>query len=132
MHLQLSLGIHGEFVSGTSAETKTHGCLSSLYKICGLPWWLSGKESAYNGGATGDMGLIPGSGRYPAGGYSNSLQYCCLWNPMDRGAWRAKVYRVTKSRRQLKRLNTARHKMRSRAALCRRWRLHLQNQLTRN
>ena len=36
-----------------------------------------------------DIGLIPGSGRSPGAGYSNPLQYSCLENPMDRGAWRA-------------------------------------------
>ena len=45
----------------------------------------------------GDMGLIPGSGRSPAGGHGNPLQYSCLENPMDRGAWWATVHGVTKS-----------------------------------
>ena len=44
----------------------------------------------------GDMGLIPGLGRYPGGGNSNPLQYSCLGNPMDRGAWQATVHGVTK------------------------------------
>ena len=44
-----------------------------------------------------DMGLIPGSGRSPGGGYGNPLQYSCLESPMDRGAWRATIYRITKS-----------------------------------
>ena len=35
----------------------------------------------------GDVGLIPGSGRSPGGGHGNPLQYSCLENPMDRGAW---------------------------------------------
>ena len=46
-----------------------------------LPWWLNGKESAYNAGDPGDAGLIPGSGRSPAEGNSNPLQYSCLENP---------------------------------------------------
>ena len=50
-----------------------------------------GKESACN---VGDPGLIPGSGRSPGEGNGNSLQYSCLENPMDRGAWRATVYGV--------------------------------------
>ena len=54
----------------------------------GLPWWLSGKESACN---AGDLGLIPGLGRYPGEGRGNPLQYSCLRNPMDRGAWWAAV-----------------------------------------
>ena len=41
---------------------------------------------------------IPGLGRSPGGGHGNPLQYSCLENPMDRGAWRAAVHRVTKSR----------------------------------
>ena len=41
-----------------------------------------------------DMGLIPGSGRSLGGGHDNQLQYSCLENPMDRGAWQAMVPRV--------------------------------------
>ena len=44
---------------------------------------------------TGDVGLIPRSRRSPGEGHGNSLQYSCLENPMDRGAWQATVYRVT-------------------------------------
>ena len=44
----------------------------------------------------GDMGLVPGLGRSPGGGNGNPLQYTCLGNPMDRGAWRATVQGVTK------------------------------------
>ena len=43
-----------------------------------------------------DAGSIPGSGRSPGGGHSNSLQYSCLENAMDRGAWQATVHRVAK------------------------------------
>ena len=43
-----------------------------------------------------DMGLIPGLGRSPGGEQGHPLQYSCLENPMDRGAWRATVHRVTK------------------------------------
>jgi len=46
----------------------------------------------------GDAGLIPESGRYPGGGNGNPLQYYCLENLMDRGAWWATVHRVAKSR----------------------------------
>ena len=45
----------------------------------------------------GDMSSIPGSGRPLRGGNGNTLQYSCLENPMDRGAWRAIVHRITKS-----------------------------------
>ena len=51
------------------------------------------------------MGSIPGSGRSPGGGHGNPLQYSCLENPMDRGARRALVHRVTKSRTRPKRLS---------------------------
>ena len=44
----------------------------------------------------GDVGLIPGLGRSPRGGSGNPLQYSCLGNVMDKGAWRATVHRVTK------------------------------------
>ena len=49
-----------------------------------------------NAGATGDTGLIPGSGRSPGEGNSNSLQYSCLENSVDSGAWRATVHGVSK------------------------------------
>ena len=44
----------------------------------------------------GDAGSVPGSGRSPEGGNGYPLQYSCLENPMDRGAWRAIVHGVTK------------------------------------
>ena len=44
----------------------------------------------------GDTGSIPGLGRSPGGGNGNPLQYSCLENPLDRGAWRAAVHGVTK------------------------------------
>ena len=50
-----------------------------------------------------DIGLIPGSGRSPGGGHGgNPLQYSCLENPKDRGAWWAIVHRVAKSQTRLK------------------------------
>ena len=48
-----------------------------------------------------DMSLIPGSGRFPGDGNGNPLQYSCLGNPLDQGAWQATVHGVTKSRTQL-------------------------------
>ena len=44
-----------------------------------------------------EAGSIPGLGRFPGGGHGNSLQYSCLENPMDRGAWAATVHRVAES-----------------------------------
>ena len=54
----------------------------------------------------GGTGSILGSGRSPGEGNGNPLQYSCLENPMDRGSWRARVHRVTKSQTRLKRLST--------------------------
>ena len=56
------------------------------------------KNPPANAGDTGDLGLIPGSGRSPEAGNGNPLQYSSLENPMDRGAWWAIVHRITKSR----------------------------------
>jgi len=62
-----------------------------------LPWWLSGKESACNAGdAAGPVSWIPGSGRSPGVGNGSPLQYSCLENLMDRGAWWTTVLGVTK------------------------------------
>ena len=65
----------------------------------GFPGGSNGKVSACN---SGDLGLIPGSERSPGEGNGNALQYPCLENPKDRGAWWATVHGVTKSRAQLK------------------------------
>ena len=51
------------------------------------------------------MGSVPGLGRSPGGGHGNPLQYSCLENPVDRGAWRAMVHRVAKSWTRLKQLS---------------------------
>ena len=59
-----------------------------------------------NAGDLRDACLVPGSGRSPAGGNGNPLQYSCLENPMDRGAWQAIVHEVTKSQTGLKQLST--------------------------
>ena len=55
---------------------------------------ISGKESSCSAEAAGDEGSIPGSGRSAGRGHGNPLQYSCLENAMDRGAWRATVHRV--------------------------------------
>ena len=63
-----------------------------------FPGGLEGKEAACN---EGDPGSIPGSGRSPGEGNGNTLQYPCLENPMDRGAWRAMVHGVAQSQTRL-------------------------------
>ena len=57
-----------------------------------------GKEPACN---AGDLGSIPGYGQSPGGGNSNPLQYSCLENSRDRGAWQAVIQGVAKNRAQL-------------------------------
>ena len=66
--------------------------------VWGFPSGSEVKASASN---VGNPGLIPGLGRSPGEGNDNPLQYSCLENPMDRGAWRATVHGITKSQTQL-------------------------------
>ena len=67
---------------------------------------LSDKDSTCSAGATGDMGSIPGSGRSPGGGCGSLIQYSCLENPMNRGAWRATVHGIAKSHTRLKKFTS--------------------------
>ena len=91
---------------------------SSLCSTVG-PYWLSILNIAgcFPGGARGKeptsqcrrckrLGFNYWVGRSPGGGHGNSLQYSCLENPMDRGAWQATVYRVTQSKTRLRELTT--------------------------
>ena len=59
------------------------------------------KNPPANAGNARDLGSIPESGRSPAGGHGNPLQYSCVENPMDRGTWQAAVHGVAKSWTQL-------------------------------
>ena len=63
------------------------------------------KNLPANAGDIKDTGSVPRLGRSPGGGHGNPLQYSCLENPMDRGAWWATVHRVTKSWTRLKLLS---------------------------
>ena len=67
-------------------------------KNLGFPGGSDSKVAARN---VGDLGSIPGSGRFPGEGNGNPLQYSCLGNPMDRGSYWAAVYGVAKSRTRL-------------------------------
>ena len=69
-----------------------HLALTEFF-FMGFPHSSVSKESACN---AGDLGLIPGSGRSPGKGNGSSLQYSCLENPMDRGAWQATVHGVVR------------------------------------
>ena len=82
---------------GTKTDTTERLTLTYL-PVSIFPGGSVGKEFAYN---ARDSGLIPGSGRSPGEGNGNPLQFSCLENPMDRGAWRATVHGVAKSRTRL-------------------------------
>ena len=82
-------------------EVQSHFFKSILLRL-GLPWWLSDKEATANAWDTGGRGPIPELGRSPGEGNGNPVQYSCLGNPMDRGAWPATVHEVAQSRTQLK------------------------------
>ena len=71
-----------------------------MFKVSsqGFPGGSEVKASACN---AGDLSSIPGSGRSPGGGNGNPLQYSCMENPMDGGAWWATVHGVAKSQTQL-------------------------------
>ena len=72
----------------------------SSHFFSGFPGGLVVKEkkkSVANAGDVRDAGLIPGLGRFPGDGHGNPLQYPCLENSMDRGAWRTAVHGIVKS-----------------------------------
>ena len=62
---------------------------------------VGGSEVQASACNAGDLGSSPGLGRSPGEGNGNPLQYSCLENPMDGGAWRTTVHRVTKSQTRL-------------------------------
>ena len=70
---------------------------SVLYSDMGLPGGVVVKNPPANAGDIRDVGSIPGLGRSLGGGHGNPLQYSCLENSVDRGAWWATVHRVKKS-----------------------------------
>ena len=80
---------------------------SNLVNIMGFHSGSDDKEPACN---AGDRDSISRSGRSPGEGHGNPLQYSCLENPLDRGAWQATIHRVTQSQTQLKQLSV--HSMR--------------------
>ena len=86
----------------------------NLEQLQGIKYFvmLVVKNWPANLGNKRDVGLIPGSRRSPGEGNDNPLQYSCLENPMDRGAWWATAHRVAKSRTRLNALSrhTCRHK----------------------
>ena len=107
LHFQFSLSCIGE----GNGNPLQYSCLENPRD--GGAWWAaiygvaqsrtrlkqltSDKELPANAGDVRDLDSIPGSARSPGGGHGNPLQYSCLENPMDRGAWQATVHRVTTS-----------------------------------
>ena len=76
----------------THTHTHIHTHTHTYIRTYRLPRWLSGKKSTWQ---AGEMGLIPGLGRWPGDG-NGKPKYSCLGNPMDRGAWWAIVLGVPK------------------------------------
>ena len=72
-----------------------HSFSKPSWKSWGFPGGSDGKESTCNAGDTGDLGLIPESGRSPGGGNGSPFQYSCLGNLIDRGDWWATVHGIT-------------------------------------
>ena len=89
----------GSALDGTAVRwTEPAGAPSAAlwgwdFQLFDFPWWLSGKESSCRYRRLS-------SGRYPGGGNGSPLQYSCLGNPMDRGAWQATAHGVAKSQTQ--------------------------------
>ena len=82
-------------------------CWLSILNIAGcFPGGASGREPTSQCRRCKRLGFDYWVGRSPGGGHGNSLQYSCLENPMDRGAWQDTVYRVTQSKTRLMELST--------------------------
>ena len=80
--------------------------ISFLIYFLDVPGGSVVKNLPASAGHAGDLGLIPGSGRSPGVGNGNPLQYSCLGNRMDGGAWQAAVHGVTKESDTTEPLNT--------------------------
>ena len=91
--LEKEMATHSSILASPAPHPK-----KGLKETLGFPGGSEVKASACN---AGDPGSIPGSGRSPGEGNGNPLQYSCLENPMDRGAWWATVHGFAKSRIQL-------------------------------
>ena len=85
--------------SGSKSHVKafTERYIIKDITMAGLPSGSVIKNLPANAGDAGAVGWMPGSGRSPGEGNSNPLQYSCLGNPMDRGAWWVTVHGVMKS-----------------------------------
>ena len=108
-----SLAARGDLSSPTGDGTRASSGGSVVSSPPGppgkCPLFVRDQQGFPSACSAGDLGSIPRSGRSPGGGHGNLLQYSCLKNPMDRGAWRVTAHGVTKSRTRLKRLSNAQH-----------------------
>ena len=88
-----------EKICHTDNKDKLAGAASDLFQIKQTSKWASQLALMVKNLPVylGDVDSIPGLGRSPGGGQGNPLQYYCLENPMDRGAWRATVDRIAKN-----------------------------------
>ena len=82
-------------LSSTSSQMAVHS--NTPMHLTNTQGLLDGSVVKNPPANAGDTGLIPGLGRSPEGGINNPLQYSCLENPIEKGAWGATVHRVTKS-----------------------------------
>ena len=110
---QSSLSTPFSLVHQVEKETQKMQMIVSIFELnwitimsYGQPRWFSGKEYACSAKGTGDVGLVPGSGRAPEEGNGSPLQYSCQQSPMDRGAWRPTVHMFIKNWIWLKWLST--------------------------
>ena len=94
--------IYGVAQSQTQLKWLSSSSSNLVYRASQMS--LMVKNLPANAGDIRDVGSIPGLGRSPGRGHGNPLQYSCLENPMDRGAWQATVLGVTKSQTWLKQL----------------------------
>ena len=90
-----------EWLSLLQRQMESWAVYGSLPETMGFPGGSVVKAPLASAGDAGDKGLIPGLGSSPGGGNGNPLQYSCLENSTDRGAWSATVHGVTKNRTRL-------------------------------
>ena len=86
-------------------RTRVYCIASGFFTVWAIREAQVVKKPPANAGDLRDVGLIPGLGRSPGKGNDNPLQYPCLENPMDRGAWQASAHSVAKSQTRLKWFN---------------------------
>ena len=86
----------------TAGEQEAATCRRSASVYLSLArGFLGGSDGEESAPSAGDLGSVPGLGRFPGKGNGNPLQFSCLENPMDRGAWWATVHGVSKSQTEL-------------------------------